>query len=343
MLATAKVAPLRQVLSRPSPHSNDCSYVTSVCADACQLGATFRDGDFCYEQLEGGPFRAVSTDVRVGPLQIAYEDVNRSVRYRGRSLRKARVFVARPRKGPDHYVNGRIAPPASICIEPVGTPSAAWCQGGLEAITVIVDDAALQAHLRAINPEHEPPATGNPTTVLEAPAVARRFVAQCSEVIEFARHMPGPESSFAQRVLVESTLDVLVECLLWEENETGTEAGTFFHAITVERAHDYIAARLDKPLTVLDVCHGLRISRRALQRSFQEVAGISPLQYLLQIRLNRVHRELLQRPEGTGVSDIATRWGFWHMSRFAHFYRRCFGVLPSQTRTRALAASPIRY
>jgi AraC family ethanolamine operon transcriptional activator len=31
------------------------------------------------------------------------------------------------------------------------------------------------------------------------------------------------------------------------------------------------------------------------------------------------------------VSDVAVRYGFWHMSKFAADYRWLFGELPSQT------------
>jgi len=39
------------------------------------------------------------------------------------------------------------------------------------------------------------------------------------------------------------------------------------------------------------------------------------------------------------VGDVAARWGFWHLSRFAADYSRLFGELPSATRARWLAES----
>ncbi|NIU08828.1 MAG: helix-turn-helix domain-containing protein, partial [Phycisphaerae bacterium] len=49
-------------------------------------------------------------------------------------------------------------------------------------------------------------------------------------------------------------------------------------------------------------------------------------------RLNRVHRDLLKgKSRGKKVSDIANRWGFWHMGQFASDYRRFYGKLPSET------------
>jgi transcriptional regulator GlxA family with amidase domain len=49
------------------------------------------------------------------------------------------------------------------------------------------------------------------------------------------------------------------------------------------------------------------------------------------VRLDRAHADLLSGPTDTSVSDVATRWGFTHLGRFADQYRRKFGVLPSET------------
>ena len=64
--------------------------------------------------------------------------------------------------------------------------------------------------------------------------------------------------------------------------------------------------------------------------SFNEVLAQSPAQYLRTVRLNRVRREL-RTEEATNVQDVAARWGFWHMSRFAQSYHAMFGELPSET------------
>ncbi|MCK4508908.1 MAG: helix-turn-helix domain-containing protein [Desulfuromonadales bacterium] len=48
--------------------------------------------------------------------------------------------------------------------------------------------------------------------------------------------------------------------------------------------------------------------------------------------MNHVRKKLLKGiPEGNYVCDIANRWGFWDMGKFAMVYRRQFGELPSKT------------
>jgi AraC family ethanolamine operon transcriptional activator len=45
-----------------------------------------------------------------------------------------------------------------------------------------------------------------------------------------------------------------------------------------------------------------------------------------------VRRELRAAEPGTArVTDVAMRWGFWQLGRFAVEYRALFGERPSQT------------
>ena len=54
-----------------------------------------------------------------------------------------------------------------------------------------------------------------------------------------------------------------------------------------------------------------------LQYAFRERFGIPPKSYLLALRLNGVHRDLKNAdPVSTKITDVAIRWGFWHMSQF---------------------------
>ncbi|MDN7559133.1 helix-turn-helix domain-containing protein [Burkholderia orbicola] len=100
----------------------------------------------------------------------------------------------------------------------------------------------------------------------------------------------------------------------------------------VDRVRELVASRPGVPLTVLDVCREVGASRRKLQYCFEEILGTHPAWYLRVLRLNAVRRELREHsPASASVSDVACRWGFWHLSRFASHYRELFGELPSDT------------
>jgi AraC family ethanolamine operon transcriptional activator len=73
------------------------------------------------------------------------------------------------------------------------------------------------------------------------------------------------------------------------------------------------------------------VSRRTLEYAFQERFGLSPKAYMLARRLGEVRAELRQDDGELSITRIANQWGFDHLSRFAAFYRRQFGELPSET------------
>lgn len=92
-------------------------------------------------------------------------------------------------------------------------------------------------------------------------------------------------------------------------------------AMEADPARDWTAAELAREAGV-----GIR----RLQQGFQRYLGCTPTQHLLEIRLSRVHADLLAgRAEGVG--DAASRWGFAHLGRFAASYRQRYGVAPSVT------------
>jgi AraC family ethanolamine operon transcriptional activator len=99
----------------------------------------------------------------------------------------------------------------------------------------------------------------------------------------------------------------------------------------VDRACELMMGHADEPLSILEVCSRVGTSRRKLNYSFQDVLGSTPIKYLRSLLLNSVRRALRQAAPGDTIQDIASHWGFWHLSQFAKDYRQLFGELPSDT------------
>lgn len=84
--------------------------------------------------------------------------------------------------------------------------------------------------------------------------------------------------------------------------------------------------------TVSDMAAHVGISIRSLQAGFRRYVGMTPMQYLRDVRLQRVREEIqTQGQPGRSVSEIAYSWGFTHLGRFAAAYRRRFDESPSET------------
>ena len=94
----------------------------------------------------------------------------------------------------------------------------------------------------------------------------------------------------------------------------------------------YIEANAESDLTPEILARAGGVSVRTLHAAFHEQIGESPMAYVRRIRLGRVRAELLRSdPSKVRVTDVAMRWGFVHLSRFAEQYRLQFNELPSVT------------
>ena len=97
-------------------------------------------------------------------------------------------------------------------------------------------------------------------------------------------------------------------------------------------AIDLMHEHPEKPWSTADLARAMGVSARALQRSFERSDLPSPMVYLRQLRLRRVHAELAaSSPDSVTVTMVAGRWGFMHLGRFASQYRQLFGETPSET------------
>ena len=99
---------------------------------------------------------------------------------------------------------------------------------------------------------------------------------------------------------------------------------------TVARVIAVIEEHPEAPYSIGDLARHAGVSARRLQQGFREHVGMTPTEFLRRTRLERAHRDLLHGEDS--VTDIALRWGFHHLSRFAHAYRRQYGVPPSEAR-----------
>ncbi|WP_344074140.1 AraC family transcriptional regulator [Streptomyces crystallinus] len=100
----------------------------------------------------------------------------------------------------------------------------------------------------------------------------------------------------------------------------------------VKRVVDAIHAHPERPYTTTELAGIGQVGARWLQEGFRRHMGMSPMAYLRDVRMSRVHAELRKADPGQlTVGEAAYRWGFTHLGRFADGYRTRFGELPSQT------------
>lgn len=101
----------------------------------------------------------------------------------------------------------------------------------------------------------------------------------------------------------------------------------------ISRSREFIESSAGD-VTIYELCREAGVSWRTLDYSFKETMGISPKKYLEAYKLNKIHQELSFPSADSKIVDVANRWGYWHMGRFASNYKRFFGELPSSTLSR---------
>ena len=107
------------------------------------------------------------------------------------------------------------------------------------------------------------------------------------------------------------------------------------HNAKVVQVIERMEQHLENPLSSDALAAPLGVTRRQLERLFQEHLSVSPLQLYLRLRLERA-RHLL-RQTSMGVIEVGLACGFGSASAFSRAYRRQFTIAPSDDRKEKLA------
>lgn len=98
----------------------------------------------------------------------------------------------------------------------------------------------------------------------------------------------------------------------------------------LRRAEQVVLAQLDKPgFKVSDLAEALNYSRRQLSRIIGKLAGMSPVEFILEIRLQKA-MELLRTGKYATVAEVRYAVGIESASYFTTKFRKRFGVSPSE-------------
>lgn len=162
-------------------------------------------------------------------------------------------------------------------------------------------------------------------------AVAR-FRRLHAAAVSLARSAPEIiAAASAARGLEEALADAFLACLSEPDMQTDRQYGKR-HVRIVRHFLELMDERQAEPLYVSDACATLGVSQRTLHQSCQRELGVGPKQYLLLRRMHLARRALKEERARQGtVTEVATRFGFWELGRFAVAYRRLFGESPSET------------
>ncbi|MFT4940408.1 MAG: AraC-like DNA-binding protein [Paraglaciecola sp.] len=110
------------------------------------------------------------------------------------------------------------------------------------------------------------------------------------------------------------------------------------YAITpksIKRAKDYIHNNIHQPISRVQLAEVAGVEPATLNKHFSHFIGQSPMKYVRGEKLAAVHKILQSCHRVSCVTDIALQFGFTHLGRFAEYYKRRYGELPSETYNRS--------
>ena len=94
----------------------------------------------------------------------------------------------------------------------------------------------------------------------------------------------------------------------------------------VANVMDWLHENLPNPISIDDIARRSGVSAATLHRYFKRLTGLSPMQYVKQLRLCEAQRLMLAEHER--ASDAARSVGYESVPQFNRDYKRLFGVPP---------------
>jgi AraC-like DNA-binding protein len=99
--------------------------------------------------------------------------------------------------------------------------------------------------------------------------------------------------------------------------------------VLLRRAMAFIDDNAHTDISLADIARAVYVTPRALQYMFRKHLECTPTDYLRRVRLHNAHQDLVAGNRGnTTVAEVARRWGFGHLGRFAVHYREHYGQSP---------------
>jgi AraC family transcriptional regulator, ethanolamine operon transcriptional activator len=313
----------------------DAAVTVTELDDPTSAGADVELVDLDAVQLGAVPFRARRVVVRLEGASVLCHSTNVRVRTH---TSVASGLIGYATFGPHAIgtVNGlRVRDGLVLALEP-GSEARVVVETGWESITLLLPPQEVSEHLAARQREGEFRLPRGVEALRVNEESGRSLFNFGKRLVETAARQPELfnerlQERLAARVeLLETLLATLGGAVDLEP--AGVDRTRSAQSLIVKTVEDYALSRVGDQLHVSDLCRAAGVSERTLEYAFKENLGLTPVTYLIRLRLHQVRRALLAATHGsTTVSAVALDWGFWHFGEFSRAYKECFGELPSDT------------
>lgn len=316
-----------QIDSSPA-HADETLYRSFETFDIEQHANGMTGWQLCYDQVSAGQFSGHITELNLKNLQLVRDRSNRSIVKTGKAWDGSLSFSVPYNPLPENfYCDGNLSSSDSIliakgnCLPELLTPE------NLDLISITVNKDTLINIAKEQNIEFylDNNSDGHYITKLKLNSDLMHDL----RVLLSEDHI---HTLIQHETIQNNVKDTLFQHLIdIVDSEQAQYLGPVARKKVVDKARDYVLSNLNTPPSIIELCNVIGTSRRKLQYCFQDTLGINPVTFLRLVRLNAAHRDLLNKNSESCVQDIAAKWGFLHLSRFASEYKALFKELPSET------------
>ncbi|WP_040652367.1 helix-turn-helix domain-containing protein [Pseudogulbenkiania ferrooxidans] len=295
---------------------------------------SFSEWHLSYTQISNGVFRGSSAIASAGGLYFLIEDLNKKILQRG-AVPANRLAIGIPLELEGH---------SQMCGEQStrDTLHVFSCYSGFEFLSperhvvanVEFDLPSLSSELTRQLGQTLHTKLSSPVVLLSPDTAEniRLLLRQALGSIQVSEAATPEQYKERQSLLERNLLYGLMEAVSdFPELAADRSPKSSKNWELVKRVQQFLQNPDSCVLSIAELCIELNLSRRTIQYAFENAIGTNPAKYLRAVRLNHVRHDLMR---GLSVTEAAIRWGFLHLSAFAHDYRVFFGELPSTTSKR---------
>jgi AraC family ethanolamine operon transcriptional activator len=279
-------------------------------------------------QLSCGRFEGTVRIARSRNLTVQHGTANQALLVRGREREKVMNFSLVTPESSRCLWHDRRLDPGCLVMRGSGADVDFRSSRTAGNVSFFVAEDAIRAAVQALHGRELESVTWK--AMAPAPEQFELLKNRLERFLQVAG-MSGPENPEV-RQLEQACIAAAVSVAFPEVNGYPIDLPCSAQIRLVRLAEDLMQSRLDTPTGEIDLCAELGVSGRTLRLAFRKQFGLGPMAYFQTMRLNAA-RDLLKSAdaETQSIANIAQKCGFSHLGKFAGYYRRLFGELPSET------------
>ncbi|MEN6324730.1 MAG: AraC family transcriptional regulator [Syntrophomonas sp.] len=151
-----------------------------------------------------------------------------------------------------------------------------------------------------------------------------------NQLMQTIQNFEGETRNHHKSALMLDCLVIQIAVLLLREFKTNIRQQPALlpdNEAPIALAIEYIQEYFNANITIEDICGEINMSPFHFIRTFKQITGLSPHQYLLKVRISRAQDLLRKRHHS--VAEAATLCGFINISHFSSKFKEITGYSPS--------------